>query len=74
MPRAVIDTLHLEGGCTATWKREFKLQWCEAGPPDHLNTQVDLDQSGVNKELSFSLALFFSLMSLDTGPETSVWS
>ena len=24
-----------EGRCKATWKREFKLPWREAGPPDH---------------------------------------
>ena len=32
------------GRCKATWKREFKLPWCEAGPPDHLNDKVDSDQ------------------------------
>ena len=74
MPRAAIDILHLEGRCKATEKREFKLPWRAAGPPNHLNATVDFDQSDVNKELSLSLALFFSLMSLDTGPETSVWS
>ena len=24
-----------EGRCKATWKRDFKLPWREAGPPDH---------------------------------------
>ena len=24
-----------EGRCKATWKREFKLPWREAGPPNH---------------------------------------
>ena len=30
-----------EGRCKATWKREFKLPWREAGPP---KTSVDPDQ------------------------------
>jgi len=34
------------------WKREFKLPWCEAGPP---KTSVDPDQEVVNKELSLSV-------------------
>ena len=33
-----------EGRCKATWKREFKLPWREAGPPHHLNDKVDSDQ------------------------------
>jgi len=28
----------------ATWKREFKLPWREAGPPNHLDDKVDSDQ------------------------------
>ena len=37
------------GRYTATWKREFKLPWREAGPPNHHDDKVD---SVVNKELS----------------------
>ena len=33
-----------EGRCQATWKREFKLPWREAGPPNHLDDKVDSDQ------------------------------
>jgi len=33
-----------EGRCKATWKREFKLPWREAGPPNHLDDKVDSDQ------------------------------
>ena len=32
-----------EGGCKATWKREFKLPWREAGPPNHHDDKVDSD-------------------------------
>ena len=32
------------GRCKATWKREFKLPWREAGPPNHLDDKVDSDQ------------------------------
>ena len=39
-------------GCKATWKREFKLPWREAGPPTHHDDDVDSDQQVVNKELS----------------------
>ena len=28
----------------ATWKREFKRAWREAGPPNHLDDKVDSDQ------------------------------
>ena len=34
----------LQGRCKATWKREFKLPWREAGPPNHLNDKVDSGQ------------------------------
>ena len=34
----------LEGRCKATWEREFKLPWREAGPPNHLDAKVDSDQ------------------------------
>jgi len=36
----------------ARQRREFKLPWREAGSPNHLNDEVDSDQSVVNKELS----------------------
>ena len=35
------STLWVEGG---GWKREFKLPWREAGPPDHHDDEVDSDQ------------------------------
>jgi len=38
MKRCVVNN------CTFTWKREFKLPWREAGPPNHLNDKVDSDQ------------------------------
>jgi len=41
-----------EGRRKATWKREFKLPWREAGPPNHHDDKVDSDQKVVNKELS----------------------
>jgi len=33
-----------EGRCKATWKSEFKLPWREAGPFNHHDDRVDLDQ------------------------------
>ena len=36
----------------ATWKRKFKFPWRKAGPPNHLDDEVDADQWVVNKELS----------------------
>jgi hypothetical protein len=39
-------------GCKATWKREFKLPWREAGQPNHHDVTVDSDQRVVNQELS----------------------
>ena len=33
-----------EGRCKATWKREFKLPWREAVPPNHHDDKVDSDQ------------------------------
>ena len=33
-----------EGRCKATWKREFKLPWREAGPPNLHDDKVDSDQ------------------------------
>jgi len=38
----------------ATWRREFKLPWREAGPPNHLADKMDSGQYVVNKELSLS--------------------
>jgi len=32
-----------EGRCKATWKREFKLPWRKAGPPNHLDDKMDSD-------------------------------
>jgi len=32
------------GACTATWEREFKIPWREAGPPNHYDDKVDSDQ------------------------------
>ena len=32
-----------EGKCKAAWKREFKLPWREAGPPNHHDDKVDSD-------------------------------
>ena len=42
----------MKGLCKATWKKELKLPWREAGPPDHLNDEVDSDQYVVNQEVS----------------------
>ena len=36
----------------ATWKREFKLPWREAGAPNHHDDKVDSDQQVVNKDLT----------------------
>ena len=33
-----------ESRCKATWRRELKLQWREAGPPKHHDDEVDSDQ------------------------------
>ena len=41
-----------EGRYKATWTRKYKLPWREAGPPNHLDAEVDSDQKVVNKELS----------------------
>ena len=47
------DEISLQGGrCTAPCKREFKLPWREAGPPNHHDDKVDSDQWVVDKELS----------------------
>ena len=39
-----VDRQHLEGIYKATWKRELKLSYREAGPPNHLDDGVDSDQ------------------------------
>ena len=41
-----------EGKYKATWKREFKVPWREAGPPNHLDDKVDSNQKVVDTELS----------------------
>ena len=38
----VMGTTFGRGG--GTWKREFKLPWREAGPPNHHDDKVDSDQ------------------------------
>jgi len=40
----LIGELPYEGRYEATWKREFKLPWREASPPNHLDDNVDSDQ------------------------------
>ena len=37
--------------CEAAWRREFKLSLREAGPPNHLDDNVDSDLLDVTKEL-----------------------
>ena len=39
-----------EGRYEATWKREPRLPWREAGPPNYRNYKVDSDQWVVNKD------------------------
>jgi len=50
-----VEGLHRVSGflirVSDTWKREFKLPWREAGPPNHHDDKVDSDQQVVNKEL-----------------------
>ena len=41
----------------SNFKREFKLPWREAGPPNHHDDKVGSDQQVVKKELSLSLGL-----------------
>jgi hypothetical protein len=50
-----------EGRCKATWERESKLPWREAGPPNHHDNQADSDQEVVNKELSLSMYFMMSV-------------
>ena len=37
-------SIEQEGRCKAIWKREFKLPWREAGPPNHHDDKVGSDQ------------------------------
>ena len=39
------------GNTDPTWKREFKLPWREAGPPNYHDAKMASDQEVVNKEL-----------------------
>jgi len=32
--------MQVQGRCKATWTREFKLPWREAGPPNHHDDNV----------------------------------
>ena len=41
---SLVNVVQMEGRCKATWKREFKLSWSEAGPPNRQDDNVDLDQ------------------------------
>ena len=38
----------------ATWKKEFKLTWCKADPPNRHDDEGDLDHWVVNKKLAVS--------------------
>ena len=53
------------------WKREVKLPWREAGPPNPHDDKVDSDQSVVNKELSLWSAAGVWLGRMM--PSSSVW-
>ena len=52
------EIFRLEGIHKATWKREFKVPWRKAGPPNHLDDKVDSNQQVVNQELSLSMSPF----------------
>ena len=41
---SIVNVVRMEGRCKATWKREFKLSWREAGPSNRQDDKVDLDQ------------------------------
>jgi len=43
-PHMICMFLAYEGRYKATWKREFKLPWREAGPLNHHDDIVDSDQ------------------------------
>ena len=51
MPQYIFPRVQ-EGRCKDTWKREFELAWREAGPPNHLEDEVDSEQYVVNKDLA----------------------
>ena len=53
-PLALARGLLTRKRCKATWKRESKLPWREAGPLNHLGDKVDPDQWVVNEEVSLS--------------------
>ena len=38
------ESRHDNGRYKATWEREFKLPWREAGPPNHHDDEADSDQ------------------------------
>jgi len=42
--RWIHESGYHERRCKATWIREFKLPWREAGPPNHRDDKVDSDQ------------------------------
>ena len=49
----LLHGIKVQGGrYMATWKREFKLSWREAGPPNRFDDKAGPDQQVVNKELS----------------------
>ena len=48
--RATSSCACQEGRCKATSKRQFKVPWCEGGPPNHHDDEVDSDQEVVNKK------------------------
>jgi hypothetical protein len=48
-------SVSIHGRCKAAWKREFKLPWREAGPPNHHDDEVDSYQYVGNKEVSVSM-------------------
>ena len=42
----------LQVRCMATWKKEFKLAWREASPPNHLDGKLDSGQGVIQNSLS----------------------
>jgi hypothetical protein len=45
-----LQYVYREGRYKATYGTEFKLPWREAGPPNHLDDEVDSDQWVANKD------------------------